>query len=319
MLPRVGRAARRPSAAVRLPELREPAAIPGPTHPFPAGSAGPPLMDLLQRDDLSEWMDPPLWGVIHLLPLPGSPGYGGDPDAPLRRALLDAGHLENAGFGGLLVENFGDLPFHGETVPPETVAAMARIVAAVRERHPQCRVGVNCLRNDASAALAIAATCGADAIRVNVHTGAALTDQGLLEGRAARTLRARRALGAEQVRIMADVLVKHAAPLAPRPVEVEASDLRQRGQADALLITGSGTGRAADLEQVTAVRTGAPGAPVLVASGVTPETAAAWAATVDGAIVGSCLMHGGRAGAGVDPDRARALVLAWEEGRAASR
>lgn len=274
-------------------------------------------MDLLQRDELRGWIDPPLWGVVHLLPLPGSPGFERDPEAPLRRALLDADHLAAAGFAGLVVENFGDHPFYGASVPPETVAAMARVVAALRDAHPERRIAVNCLRNDAAAALAIAATCGGDAIRVNVHVGAALTDQGLLEGRAAHTLRARSALDATRVKIFADVCVKHAAPLAARPVAVEASDLRGRGLADALLVTGVATGAAADLAQVAAVREGAPDAPIFVASGVRVDNAADWARAVDGAIVGSSLMHGGRAGAGIDPQRARELLRAWTHARKA--
>lgn len=268
-------------------------------------------MDLLHRDEIGGFLDPPLWGVVHLLPLPGSPAYEGDPDAPLRRALLDAEHLAGAGFAGLVVENFGDHPFYPGSVPPETVAAMARVVAALHDAHPERRLVVNCLRNDAAAALAIAATCGGDAIRINVHVGAALTDQGLLQGQAAFTLRMRRALGAERVRLFADVCVKHAAPLAPRPVAVEASDLRHRGLADVLLVTGVATGAAADLQQVDQVRAGAPDAPVFVASGVDRQNAAQWARAVDGAIIGSSLMYGGRAGAGIDPARAREVLRAW--------
>lgn len=274
-------------------------------------------MELLQREDLGGWIDPPLWGAVHLLPLPGSPSFEGDADAPLRRALLDADHLAAAGFAAFVVENFGDHPFYGASVPPETVAAMARVVAALRDAHPERRIAVNCLRNDAAAALAVAATCGGDAIRVNVHVGAALTDQGLLEGRASHTLRARRALGAERVKIFADVCVKHAAPLAPRPVAVEASDLRSRGLADVLLVTGVATGAPADRAQVVAVREGAPNAPIFVASGVQVGNAADWAMLVDGAIVGSSLMYGGRAGAGIDPARARELFRAWTHARRA--
>ena len=88
--------------------------------------------------------------------------------------------------------------------------------AGTGEASPGIAIGINVLRNDARAALAIAAVVGAACIRVNVHTGARVTDQGLVEGRAAETLRLRRALGAESVAIWADVNVKHSAPLGPR-------------------------------------------------------------------------------------------------------
>jgi hypothetical protein len=270
----------------------------------------------MTRDEYRAWMDPPVWAVIHLPALPGAPDYRDDPDRPLRRALEDAAHLARAGFAGVVIENFGDAPFHATSVEPVVVASMARVVAAVRERHPEMRVAVNCLRNDALSALAIATACQADAIRVNVHVGAAVTDQGLIEGRAAEILRARRAWSATSVRVLADVAVKHAAPLAARTLRDEAADARTRGRADALLLTGRATGEAADPSDVIELRDAVGDAPLLVASGVTTQSAPAWVERVDGAIVGSDLMHGGRAGAGIDPDRAGRFLAAWS--RAAS-
>ncbi len=76
---------------------------------------------------------------------------------------------------------------------------------------------MNVLRNDALAALGVAVAAGADFIRVNVHTGAMLTDQGIIQGEADQTLRMRRYLNAERIQIFADVLVKHAVPLGPLP------------------------------------------------------------------------------------------------------
>ena len=268
----------------------------------------------LRRDDLVGWVDPPVWGMVHLLPLPGSPAYAGDASEPMRRAVVDVERLVEAGFGAVVVENYGDTPFYGDVVPPITVAAMTRVAAQLRERWPELRLAINCLRNDARSAISVASAVEADAIRVNVHVGATLTDQGVITGRAAETLRLRRELGAP-VRILADVQVKHAAPLAPRSMAEEVSDLRLRGQADVILITGSGTGRPADPKQVTVLREALPTTPLFVASGVTADSARIWAPLVDGAIVGSALMRGGRAGAGVDADRARAILEAWMAAR----
>lgn len=266
--------------------------------------------ELLQRNQWAQWLTPAVWGMIHLAPLPGSPAYAGDPDLPVKRALRDGRALVEAGFAAVVLENYGDLPFFADDVPKVTVAALTRAVAAVRRSWPDLRVAINCLRNDAEAALSVACAVGAHAIRVNVHVGAALTDQGLLTGKAARTLRLRRALSAD-TRILADIRVKHSTPFGERPLDVEASDLRHRGRADVLLVTGQGTGRPASPEDVETVREAVPDAPVLVASGVTVETAAEWARYADGAIVGSALMHDGTAGLGVDRDRARALLRAW--------
>ncbi len=229
-------------------------------------------------------------------------------EAVLERALRDASALEDAGLDGVLVENFGDVPFHGGAVPPETVAALARVTAAVVEA-VDVPVGVNVLRNDARAALGVAVAAGARFIRVNVHTGIMWTDQGAVEGAAAETLRTRAALG-HPVAILADVLVKHATPPPGLEAAADARDAWHRGLADGLLVTGAATGHPTDDALLAQVREAVPDAPVWVASGVTVETVRATLEQADGAIVGTDLTRGGAAGSGVDPQRAKALVEA---------
>jgi hypothetical protein len=254
-----------------------------------------------------------LVGVVHLPPLPGSPRFAGSFGDVVASAARDAGALARAGFEAVILENYGDAPFVPEVVSPVTVAAMTACAIAAREAAPGVVLGINVLRNDAAAALAVAVAAGAGFVRVNVHTGARVTDQGLIQGRAHETLRLRRALGAEHVRLFCDVDVKHSAPLGARPIGEEARDLADRGMADAVLVTGSGTGRGVasdDLAEVlSAVR-----APVYVASGVTE-------ATLDdvkrahGVIVGSCLRASGHAGDPVDEALARHFVEAFRASR----
>lgn len=224
------------------------------------------------------------------------------------RALADAHALVDGGMDGVLVENFLDAPFFPGGVPPETVAAMARVARSVRAA-VDVPIGVNVLRNDARSALGIAVACGAHFIRVNVHTGIMWTDQGIVEGEAAGTMRARAALGAE-VAVYADVLVKHATPPPGLTPETAAADTWSRGLADALVASGVGTGAPTELDRVRQVRRGAPEAPVLVGSGVTARTVAAVLSEADGAIVGTALTRQGRAGTGIDPNRVRQLVEA---------
>jgi uncharacterized protein len=254
-----------------------------------------------------------LIGVIHLAPLPESPRWGGDLPAVVASAARDALALAEAGFEGILVENFGDAPFLPGRVSPVTVAAMTACALAIRAAAPGVALGVNVLRNDAEAALAVAVAAGADLVRVNVHTGARVTDQGLVEGRAHETLRLRRALGAGHVRLLCDVDVKHSAPLAPRPIGEEAHDLAERGLADAVLVTGSGTGRGVALADLDAVLA-AVRVPVIVASGVTIDTLAA-VRRAHGVVVGSCLRASGRAGDPVDAAIARRFADAFRASR----
>jgi hypothetical protein len=229
-------------------------------------------------------------------------------DRILERALADAKALSAGGLDAVLVENFGDAPFFPDRVPPETVAALAVCVREVA-RSAGCPVGVNCLRNDARAALGVAAATGAAFVRINVHTGVYATDQGLLEGRAHETLRVRAALGVD-AKILADVHVKHAEPLGAISIGRAAADAAGRGLADVLVVTGPATGRAAALDDLRAVREAAPGVPLLVGSGLDASNARTFLALADGAIVGSALEEEGSAGNPVDPERVRRFVEA---------
>lgn len=253
---------------------------------------------------------PLLVGVIHLPPLPGSPRSREAAPAIARAAARDARALYAAGFDHVIVENFGDAPFFKDDVPAVTIAAMTACALAVRDACPELPLGINVLRNDGLAALAIAAAVGAATIRVNVLTGARVTDQGLVEGRAAELLRLRRDLAAD-IEIWADVFVKHSAPLAPRELVDETKDLVQRALADAVLVTGSGTGEAVDPERLRTVRAAAGRAPVLVASGATIAALPELLRLCDGAIVGSALRSDGRAGGPIDEDIARRFAAAF--------
>ena len=80
-------------------------------------------------------------GVVHLGPLPRSPGYG-DIEAVVERAVADARAYAAGGAHAFIVENYGDAPFFPGRLPPETVAAITRCAAAVRgaiERSPRRR------------------------------------------------------------------------------------------------------------------------------------------------------------------------------------
>jgi len=253
-----------------------------------------------------------LVGVIHLPPLPGSPRSELSTTECARTAAADAAVLAHAGYDAIIVENFGDAPFFAGRVPPITTASMTACALAVRTAAPDLLLGINVLRNDAESAIAIAVAVGAGFVRVNVHTGARVTDQGVIQGEAAATLRLRSALGANAVAIWADVDVKHSAPLGPpRPIAQEVEDTTKRALAAAVLVTGDGTGKSVDVEKLAAVKKAAGKAPVLVASGATIETLATLSAHADGVIVGSALRVGGIPGGAIDVGLAKAFADAY--------
>jgi hypothetical protein len=223
-------------------------------------------------------------------------------------AVNDARAYERGGADALFIENFGDVPFTKGCVAPETIAAMAAAGRAVCQA-VKLPIGFNVLRNDARAALALCAVCGGAFIRVNVLTGAMLTDQGLIEGNAYETLRYRQRV-CPQARIFADVHVKHAVPLGNWTIEDAARDTVERGLADALIVSGAGTGLATDLADVERVRRTAPNTKILLGSGVTLENVRDFLPTADGFIVGSSLKLNGRLSNPVDPKRVASLARA---------
>src|SRR5258708_4886187 len=235
-----------------------------------------------------------LIGMVHLLPLPGSPEYAGKGVAPIiARALADAGAYVSAGFDGLMVENHGDIPFlKPDRIGPETAAHMAVIADRVREA-AGLPVGINVLANAALSALAVAAAAQACFVRVNQWANAYVANEGIIEGAAAEALRYRSALRADGIRIFADAHVKHGAHaiVQDRPLEELVRDV-EFFSADAVIATGQRTGDVADIDYVSRMRK-ATSLPLLVGSGVAPDNITSILSAADGVIVGSSLKREG--------------------------
>jgi membrane complex biogenesis BtpA family protein len=249
----------------------------------------------------------PVIGMIHLPPLPGAPGFGGDVPAVFAAVRRDLDELIAGGVHGIMMENFGDVPFFPGRVPAQVVAMMTSLACDVRSR-TDLPLGINVLRNDGQSALAVAHACGAAFVRVNVLCGARVTDQGVINGIAHDLLRERAALGAENVRIMADVDVKHSAPLAARPIEDEVEDTLYRGLADAVIVSGAGTGKSTSVEKVKAVKAAAGRSPVFIGSGITAGTIRQYLPFADGFIVGTAFKRDGDPRNPVERQRVRELI-----------
>ena len=246
----------------------------------------------------------PIIAPVVVKPLPGSPGYAGDLERVIAAAVKDAKLLDEGGVDGLSFENLGDAPFFKNVAPPETIASLGRVIGEVR-RASSLPIGVNVLRNCASASLALSYVHGGRWIRVNVLTEAYVTDQGIIEGTAADLMRYRRMLGAEGVAVFADVHVKHAAPLVQRPIRESALDMVERGMADALIVTGPRTGSPPSAEDLKALKGLKE---VLIGSGLDHENARILLPLADGAIVASCLRKGGNVMNPVDLQRVRSFL-----------
>ena len=255
---------------------------------------------------------PALIGVIHLPALPGSPAHQMPVREIVELALADAATLQAASFDAAIIENFGDAPFPPVNLEPASVAAMAVVADHVRRR-AGLRIGINALRNDARAALGIAAAVGASFIRVNVHTGVAATDQGFVAGRADQTLRYRKRL-AYRVAILADVHVKHATPVSEPDIGRAARDTAYRGLADGLIVTGPATGEPVELDDLRRVREAVPERRLFVGSGAMAESARELLTVADGLIIGTAIKVDRQPSGAVDTAAAQAFAAALGRG-----
>jgi uncharacterized protein len=232
-----------------------------------------------------------LIGVIHVAALPGTPGSRRPVAAIADAATAEARLYESAGFHGLLIENTHDRPYLKGSAGPEIAAAMAVIGAEVR-RASRLPLGVQVLAGANQCAMAVAHACGAIFVRVEGFVFAHVADEGVIEACAGPLLRYRKTLGAENIRLFADIKKKHSAHAITADVDIaETAKAAEFFLADGVIVSGAATGRPTDAAEVRAAAE-AVGIPVLVGSGVTPANVASYAAA-DALIVGSSVKEGG--------------------------
>lgn len=254
----------------------------------------------------------PIIGVVHLLPLPTSPRWGGSLKAVIDRAEQESVALASGGVDGVIVENFFDAPFAKDCVDPAVVSAMSLVVQRLMSL-VTLPIGINVLRNDARSAIAIATCVQAQFIRVNVLTGVMATDQGLIEGQAHQLLRYRRELGSD-VKILADVLVKHARPLGSPNLTTAVQETIDRGLADGVILSGWSTGSPPSLEDLELASAAAAGTPVFIGSGADWENIPRLIQAANGVIVSSSLKRRGKIEQPIDPIRVSQFVEAMHRG-----
>jgi len=254
-----------------------------------------------------KYIIPKIIGVVHLLPLPGAPKSGVQFSEILDRAADDCKSYYDNMVNCAIIENFGDAPFTGGKVPPITISSMTLVACELRRQFPEMHFGIDVLRNDAEAALSIAEAVGAEFIRVNVHVGAVVADQGIIQGTAYETLRLRKNLNSS-VKIFADIGVKHSVQLGNYNVNLQAADALERGLADAIIITGARTGTPIDLRELQTLRKDFPEAKIIVGSGAKVNNLKKLLKYADSIIVGTSIKVDGITTNPVDGKRVREFV-----------
>jgi membrane complex biogenesis BtpA family protein len=252
-----------------------------------------------------------LIGVVHLQGLPATPSGKLDIAAITSIAVQEARQYEDAGFHGVMIENTHDRPYLKAAVGPEITAAMAVIGAELR-RAVALPLGVQVLAGANSSSLAVALACGASFVRVEGFVFAHVADEGLIEASAGALLRYRRAIGADHIRVFADVKKKHSAHALTADIDIaETAKAAEFFLVDGVIVTGVATGQPAEPDEVNSVGR-AVSVPTIVGSGITTENLPHFA-EADAFIVGSSIKKDGIWSNPIDPDRARGLVRAFHD------
>ncbi|MCK5559444.1 MAG: BtpA/SgcQ family protein [Thermoplasmata archaeon] len=251
----------------------------------------------------------PVIGMVHLPALPGTQLNKLPLNKIAKLALKDAKALENGGVDAVLIENLNDVPYSKNTVEPHITSAITTIITEIRAAM-KIPIGVNVLRNDWRAALGIAAITGASFVRVNVFTGAMITDQGVIEGSPKECIEYRNKLD-PTIKVIADVWVKHGIPLKLKgrlSIGQASKDTVYRGLADGVILTGEGTGEPVALEELHEVRGAVPDRPIFIGSGLNLNNINNYYDQADGFIIGTYFKRGGKITNQVDMNRVRKIV-----------
>ncbi len=274
-------------------------------------------LDAVRIKDLADIFgtSKPVIGMVHAWPMPGAPGYDGKGvDAIVEHAVQDARAVEQGGCDGLIVENMWDIPFRaGPHIQPESIAAHAVVARAVRDA-VRIPMGINLVHNGGVALLGIAIASGAQFIRVCMFTGAGVWDAGSIdEGCAADLMRRRKDLGAEHIKILADVDKKHSVRFPGIDLATHIEWTRFFG-ADGMIVSGRMTGDAPALDKVREAKRLAGDTPILLGSGTDAANVGAFLSVADGIIVGSSIKEQGDICRPIDVERVRAFVRAARGG-----
>jgi membrane complex biogenesis BtpA family protein len=229
-----------------------------------------------------------LIGMVHLPSLPGTANYDGKSfDQICTEAVSDACTLQEAGFDGILLQNSNDVPSVVK-VGHETTAFMSTIAYEIK-KNVSLPLGIDVEKNDAHAALAIAAATGGAFVRLKVYTGAVISHEGVIEGCAADALQERSRLNLKKCQIWADVFDITSVPIGRQSIAEAAHWALQFGAADALIITGHTFTET--INHITKVREVHPEAKIVVGGGIKNTNVREVLQIADGVIVGSALVE----------------------------
>lgn len=245
-----------------------------------------------------------LIGMVHLLPLPGSPFYNKDLNAIEKRAWQDVKNIEKAGFDAIIIENYGDQPFLINEVPLESLISMAKIVSRITKK-TKLKIGINIEFNAWKEELIMAKVMEADFIRVEVFNEFRFHESGLVFPSIAKILRARKSLNAESVKIFVDINVKNTFPIIKYDEKKILYTIDK--YADAIIYTGSETGKPPKINDIKKLKENIH-KPLYIGSGVNEKNIIEFLNIAEGVIVGTAIKEGNKTENPVSFEKAQKLV-----------
>jgi membrane complex biogenesis BtpA family protein len=251
----------------------------------------------------------PVIGVIHVGALPGTPASSTSV-AELAAAAKDETKLYHAsGVDGIIIENMHDVPYLRGEAGPEIVAAMT-LLGQVVKSESGLPVGIQILAGANLEAMAAAHAAGLDFIRAEGYVFAHIADEGWIESSAAQLLRYRKQIGAENVRVWTDVKKKHSSHAITTDISLgDTAEAAEFMRSDAIIVTGSTTGRPPQLSDVQEVKAHCR-LPVVLGSGIDVDNIASFYEAADGFIIGSYFKRDGHWANTIDEQRVLRLMEA---------
>jgi uncharacterized protein len=253
---------------------------------------------------------PLIIGMVHCLALPNTMNYDGDVDRIIEQAVHDAKTLEKAGVDAIMVENMGDGPLN-DKLDIAQIAALSAVTAHVRAA-VTIPIGVDAAFNDYEAALSIAKINNASFIRIPVFVDTVVFNGGIVEPCARRAVIYRNQLGAQDIKILADIQVKHSFLLVPEVTIEDSAKNAVASGADMLIVTGTTTGQETPIDLIRRVKK-VTDRPIIVGSGINHENIKTQLGIASGAIIGSSLKEHGKLTNPISFDLTKRVIDAFHE------
>lgn len=227
-------------------------------------------------------VEKPIIAMCHLQPLPGDPGYDnkGGMEKVIDLARNDLLSLQQGGVDGIMFSNEFSLPYLTKT-EPITAISMGRIIGELRSEI-KIPFGVNVLW-DAIASLDLAVAVGGKFIR-EVITGAYASDFGLWDTHPGATARHRMRIGAQNVKMLYNIVPEAAKYLADRDIAEVARTTEFNNKPDAICVSGITAGSETDTQVLKLVKEVVKNTPILCNTGCTKDNVIKQLSVSDGAI-----------------------------------